>query len=109
MKTIAIMLLTLIISLTLFGTVVVAYANGSIIGPGPTQLTVTSQPTLQPTVQPTQPVVTPTSTSVPLKPILSQGDDNKPEIALTIDDGPSPTYTPQVLSILQQYGIHASF
>jgi len=103
MKKIAIMLLTLIISLTLFGTAVVAYANGTITLPSQTQVTVTPQPT----VQPTQPDVTPTS--VPLKPILSEGDSTKPEIALTIDDGPHPTYTPQVLSILQQYGVHATF
>jgi peptidoglycan-N-acetylglucosamine deacetylase len=30
-------------------------------------------------------------------------------IALTIDDGPSPVYTPQVLSILEKYGITAAF
>jgi peptidoglycan/xylan/chitin deacetylase (PgdA/CDA1 family) len=30
-------------------------------------------------------------------------------IALTIDDGPSPVYTPQVLQILQKYKITASF
>ncbi len=30
-------------------------------------------------------------------------------VALTFDDGPSPKYTPQVLRILKQYGIHATF
>jgi peptidoglycan/xylan/chitin deacetylase (PgdA/CDA1 family) len=30
-------------------------------------------------------------------------------VALTIDDGPSPIYTPQILRILHQYGITASF
>jgi peptidoglycan/xylan/chitin deacetylase (PgdA/CDA1 family) len=30
-------------------------------------------------------------------------------IALTIDDGPSPVYTPQILSLLHRYGITASF
>lgn len=30
-------------------------------------------------------------------------------IALTIDDGPSPVYTPQVLALLRHYGITASF
>jgi peptidoglycan/xylan/chitin deacetylase (PgdA/CDA1 family) len=30
-------------------------------------------------------------------------------VALTIDDGPSPVYTPQILQILRQYGIIASF
>ncbi|KJK60081.1 polysaccharide deacetylase family protein [Saccharothrix sp. ST-888] len=31
------------------------------------------------------------------------------ELALTLDDGPSPTYTPQVLAVLRQYGITATF
>jgi peptidoglycan-N-acetylglucosamine deacetylase len=36
-------------------------------------------------------------------------DDGPHVIALTIDDGPSPVYTPQVLSILDKYGITAAF
>jgi peptidoglycan/xylan/chitin deacetylase (PgdA/CDA1 family) len=36
-------------------------------------------------------------------------DDGLDVIALTIDDGPSPVYTPQVLSILQKYDIMAAF
>jgi peptidoglycan/xylan/chitin deacetylase (PgdA/CDA1 family) len=35
--------------------------------------------------------------------------DRRKAIALTIDDGPSPVYTPQVLRLLRQYGITASF
>ena len=35
--------------------------------------------------------------------------DGPKVVALTIDDGPSPVYTPQVLRILRQYGITASF
>lgn len=30
-------------------------------------------------------------------------------IALTIDDGPDPTYTPQILAVLREYGTLASF
>ncbi|MBV6698066.1 polysaccharide deacetylase family protein [Kitasatospora aureofaciens] len=30
-------------------------------------------------------------------------------VALTIDDGPDPRYTPTVLALLQQYGIRATF
>ena len=30
-------------------------------------------------------------------------------VALTIDDGPSPVYTPQILRILHRYGVTASF
>src|SRR5579875_1638836 len=33
----------------------------------------------------------------------------KKMIALTFDDGPSPTYTPQVLALLKQYNAHATF
>ena len=36
-------------------------------------------------------------------------DDGPKVIALTIDDGPSPLYTPQVLQVLEQYNITASF
>lgn len=36
-------------------------------------------------------------------------DDGPMTIALTIDDGPSPIYTPQVLRILEKYHITASF
>ncbi len=31
------------------------------------------------------------------------------EIALSFDDGPHPRYTPMILAILQEYGIHATF
>ena len=36
-------------------------------------------------------------------------DDGPKVVALTIDDGPSPTYTPQILRLLSSYGIIASF
>ena len=36
-------------------------------------------------------------------------DDGPKTIALTIDDGPSPLYTPQVLQLLAKYKITASF
>jgi len=35
--------------------------------------------------------------------------DGPKVVALTIDDGPSPVYTPQVLAILRRYGVTASF
>ena len=37
------------------------------------------------------------------------GYKGKKVVALTFDDGPSPTYTPQVLDILKKYGIKATF
>jgi peptidoglycan/xylan/chitin deacetylase (PgdA/CDA1 family) len=36
-------------------------------------------------------------------------DDGAKTIALTIDDGPSPIYTPQILRILERYKVTASF
>jgi peptidoglycan/xylan/chitin deacetylase (PgdA/CDA1 family) len=36
-------------------------------------------------------------------------DDGPRVIALTIDDGPSPVYTPQVLRILEKYHVRATF
>jgi len=40
---------------------------------------------------------------------LFNGNSHIPEIALTFDDGPNPYYTPQVLAILKQYGVKATF
>ena len=45
-----------------------------------------------------RPVRTVRSVSVPVK-----------AVALTFDDGPSPEWTPQILSVLQQYGARATF
>ncbi len=36
-------------------------------------------------------------------------DDGRKVIALTIDDGPSPVYTPQILRLLEQYQVTATF
>ena len=36
-------------------------------------------------------------------------EDGPKVVALTIDDGPSPVYTPQILRILRRYGVTASF
>jgi peptidoglycan-N-acetylglucosamine deacetylase len=36
-------------------------------------------------------------------------NDGPKVVALTIDDGPSPVYTPQVLQVLARYGVTASF
>jgi peptidoglycan/xylan/chitin deacetylase (PgdA/CDA1 family) len=107
MKKIALLLLILIAGLTAFGTVVITYANNKDIG------VISERPMLSPTAKPAQTTtpdthVTPTGTPT-LKPLISQGSSAKREIALTFDDGPNPTYTPQVLSILHQYGVSATF
>jgi peptidoglycan/xylan/chitin deacetylase (PgdA/CDA1 family) len=41
--------------------------------------------------------------------IIYSGNIHLPEIALTFDDGPDPQYTPQILDILQQYRVKATF
>jgi peptidoglycan/xylan/chitin deacetylase (PgdA/CDA1 family) len=43
------------------------------------------------------------------RPLYHIADDPRGAIALTIDDGPSPVYTPQILQLLQQYRVTASF
>ena len=40
---------------------------------------------------------------------LFNGNTHIREIALTFDDGPNPYYTPQILTILQQFGVKATF
>ncbi len=65
----------------------------------------THTPTSKPTAISTQTTVHAPMLSYP----LFNGNTRIPEIALTFDDGPSPFYTPQVLAILRQYGIEATF
>ena len=45
---------------------------------------------------------------VPTEPVRYVHDGPK-VIALTIDDGPSPVYTPQILALLEKYRVTASF
>jgi peptidoglycan-N-acetylglucosamine deacetylase len=47
--------------------------------------------------------------SYPLDRPLYHIDPVSRAIALTIDDGPSPVYTPQVLALLRRYGVTATF
>jgi peptidoglycan-N-acetylglucosamine deacetylase len=41
--------------------------------------------------------------------ILWRVETNEPLVALTFDDGPDPTFTPQVLEILARHRAHATF
>ena len=41
--------------------------------------------------------------------IFRHGAVGKKTVALTFDDGPHPQYTKQILALLEQYGIHATF
>ena len=40
---------------------------------------------------------------------FSHGARDRPEVALTFDDGPLPPYTGQVLDVLERYGVPATF
>jgi peptidoglycan/xylan/chitin deacetylase (PgdA/CDA1 family) len=52
---------------------------------------------------------TPPAPAYPLDRPLYYVDDAFRSIALTIDDGPDPVYTPQVLQVLESYGVTATF
>ncbi|WP_447964963.1 glycosyltransferase [Nitrospira sp. Ecomares 2.1] len=41
--------------------------------------------------------------------MLWNGERDTRHIAITVDDGPDPTYTPQILAILKTYGVTATF
>jgi len=41
--------------------------------------------------------------------IFRQGTPHLPVVAITFDDGPDPSYTPQILDILKQYNVKATF
>ncbi|HLL80181.1 MAG TPA: polysaccharide deacetylase family protein, partial [Ktedonobacteraceae bacterium] len=76
-----------------------------------TQPTHTTKVTTHPTHTPiagSKP--TPTSSPVPISshPIYD-GNTSLPEVALTFDDGPNPYYTAQILSVLKQYDVKATF
>ncbi len=55
----------------------------------------------------TEPYITNTVSTQPKDPIVVP--DGKKLIALSFDDGPNKTYTPQVLDVLKKYNIHATF
>ena len=62
-------------------------------------------PTHTPTPIPSQIIVHAPMLNYP----LFNGNTHIREIALTFDDGPNPYYTPQVLAVLQQFGVKATF
>jgi glycosyltransferase involved in cell wall biosynthesis len=47
--------------------------------------------------------------ALPKRLMVWRGRSDRAEIALTFDDGPDPTYTPQILDLLQQYEAKATF
>jgi peptidoglycan-N-acetylglucosamine deacetylase len=50
---------------------------------------------------------TPTSTF--FRPVLVRGPQDGKRITLTFDDGPAQTFTPQILDILREHGVPATF
>jgi peptidoglycan/xylan/chitin deacetylase (PgdA/CDA1 family) len=71
-----------------------------------------SAPARQPRTPPTEPpqlAVARPGRRGPGRTPLAAIDDGPRAIALTIDDGPSPVYTPQVLRLLARYRITATF
>src|ERR1700722_4556596 len=78
-------------------------------GPTSTPSDTSSSPAPQP--PPAHAAATPSKTATagqPPQPMYYLNDGPK-TIALTIDDGPNATYTPQVLSLLQKYKVTATF
>jgi peptidoglycan/xylan/chitin deacetylase (PgdA/CDA1 family) len=47
--------------------------------------------------------------SIPKRWLAVQGSNARREFAITFDDGPDPEFTPEVLNILQEFGVRATF
>ena len=87
-------------------TPVVSISPTPTVMPSPTSPSPTPSPasTLPPSPTP-EPTPPPGVLGYP----LYSGNPHLSEIALTFDDGPNPPYTSQILAILQQYGVPATF
>jgi cellulose synthase/poly-beta-1,6-N-acetylglucosamine synthase-like glycosyltransferase/peptidoglycan/xylan/chitin deacetylase (PgdA/CDA1 family)/spore germination protein YaaH len=48
-------------------------------------------------------------TSLPTSYVIERGGDHPGEVALTFDDGPDPVWTPQILDILKEKNVPATF
>ncbi len=48
-------------------------------------------------------------TKMPASFVIRRGGEAPGKIALTFDDGPSPEWTPKILDILKEKGVHATF
>lgn len=49
------------------------------------------------------------ATNAPLATHLSSGCSDRPQVALTFDDGPNPPYTQQILDVLRERNVKATF
>jgi peptidoglycan-N-acetylglucosamine deacetylase len=73
--------------------------------------TAPAQPTAPTTSTPSTPPAT-TAAALPhrdTRGVIQTMGDQSASVALTFDDGPSPTYTPQVLDILAEHDVPATF
>lgn len=82
--------------------------------PSPVAYHASPAPTSKPSPTPTsktspRPTPTPTPHSSTSGYPIFNGNIHLPEIALSFDDGPSPPYTSQILSVLQSYSVKATF
>jgi peptidoglycan/xylan/chitin deacetylase (PgdA/CDA1 family) len=88
-------------------------ASGPTASPAPTTApspTRTVPPsTRPPSTTPPASSANPSSTTAATQPQWYVDNDGPMAIALTMDDGPDPQWTPQVLEILRQYDIKATF
>ncbi|MFC4054332.1 polysaccharide deacetylase family protein [Actinomadura syzygii] len=77
-----------------------------VIHPSPTPT-----PTPTPTARPaTWTPVKLTASEAPVRELTELSPPPPPKsIALTIDDGPNPTWTPRILDLLAEHGVHATF
>ncbi|MFD5616093.1 polysaccharide deacetylase family protein [Kitasatospora sp. NPDC127060] len=81
-----------------------AAASPTSSSPTPSPAPPSAGPSVAPTVQPVRKALSEAES----KPVYDL-DPSQRVVALTIDDGPDPRYTPQVLALLQQHGIRATF
>ena len=54
-------------------------------------------------------LIQPVSGTSPSNLVFSKNSAKTKKVALTFDDGPHPRYTPEILEILEEYGITATF
>ncbi len=54
-------------------------------------------------------IVDQTYTTIPTSFVIQRTGDVPHKLALTFDDGPDPDWTPKILDVLKQKGVHASF
>jgi nucleoside-diphosphate-sugar epimerase/peptidoglycan/xylan/chitin deacetylase (PgdA/CDA1 family) len=47
--------------------------------------------------------------AIPKSQLLEHGNRDRPQIAITVDDGPDPIHTPRMLDIFRDYAVRATF